>query len=279
LTQESVIGWLDDEANNEKNNLWLKANVIRLFGKYLSAIGVDAYVLPSGYASFKSDFTPYILTDEELSLFMREADGLINRRVGYLRDPHTANVIPVLARLLYTCGLRPNEGRLLKKRNINFDTGEVMISETKAHRERIIVMSNDMLDLCKRYDEWRTLASVNSEYFFARSDNNPFNASWLFNIVRQCWRWAHSGIPKSQIPRFRPYDLRHLFASKVLHKWIDEGRDLYAMLPYLRAYMGHVNIEDTVYYIHILPETLLNSPGVNWNKLDGIMPEVGIWEN
>jgi integrase/recombinase XerD len=279
LCQEAVIGWLTKEAMKENSNLSHKANTVRLFGKYLSSIGEDAYILPTNYASFKSEFTPYILDDSELKTLMQAADGLINRPVNYLSDPYAAKVMPVLMRLLYTCGLRPSEGRLLKRCDINFETGEVLIRETKRYKDRIVVMSDDMLALCREYYAWRMTISLDSEYFFSRYDGNPFNASWLYNTVRTCWRLANPNIPKNELPCFRPYDLRHRFASAVLHKWINERRDLYAMLPYLRVYMGHANMESTACYIHILPETLLNSPGVDWDKLDTIVPEVGIWED
>ena len=39
------------------------------------------------------------------------------------------------------------------------------------------------------------------------------------------------------------------------------------MLPYLRAYMGHEKFSDTAYYIHILPERLMVSPGVQWDTV------------
>ena len=81
------------------------------------------------------------------------------------------------------------------------------------------------------------------------------------------------------MPRLRPYDFRHGFASSVLQKWLDEKKDLYTMLPYLRAYLGHEHIEDTAYYIHVIPERLLKSPGINWDEMDLLMPEVSIWEN
>lgn len=74
------------------------------------------------------------------------------------------------------------------------------------------------------------------------------------------------------------YDfIRHRFASTVLQRWLDEGRNLYAMLPYLRAYMGHEKFSDTAYYIHILPERLMVSPGVQWENIDRIGMEVDIW--
>ena len=49
------------------------------------------------------------------------------------------------------------------------------------------------------------------------------------------------------------------------------------MLVYLRAFMGHNDLSDTAYYIHILPENLSKSPGVNWSVLESVIPEVSEW--
>ena len=84
-------------------------------------------------------------------------------------------------------------------------------------------------------------------------------------------------IDPSLLPPLRPYDFRHTFALTVLQKWINEGVDLFTMLPYLRTYMGHEHFEETAYYIHILPERLSASPGVNWDAIDAAAPEVSIW--
>ena len=43
---------------------------------------------------------------------------------------------PVLYRLIYTCGLRPREGRELKTENINLKTGEILIVQTKKGQAR-----------------------------------------------------------------------------------------------------------------------------------------------
>ena len=36
-----------------------------------------------------------------------------------------------MLRLIYTCGLRPGEGLRLKKENVNLESGEMLITETK----------------------------------------------------------------------------------------------------------------------------------------------------
>ena len=43
-----------------------------------------------------------------------------------------------------------------------------------------------------------------------------------------------------------------------------------ALMPYLSTYMGHVSLEETLYYIHLLPERLKSSPGIDWKMLNDI---------
>jgi integrase len=88
---------------------------------------------------------------------------------------------------------------------------------------------------------------------------------------------ANPNMHTDDLPHVRVYNLRHRFASAVLNRWLDEGRDLYAMLPYLRAYMGHGTLSETAYYIHILPENLRKSPGIDWRVFDEMIPEVEEW--
>jgi integrase len=52
----------------------------------------------------------------------------------------------------------------------------------------------------------------------------------------------------------RPYDFRHHFAYANMNRWLREGKDVNAMLPYLMKYMGHSDIENTLYYFHLVPD-------------------------
>ena len=42
--------------------------------------------------------------------------------------------------------------------------------------------------------------------------------------------------------------------------------------------MGHEHFSDTAYYIHLLPEKIIQSPNVNWDAIDSVIPEVSIWD-
>lgn len=61
-------------------------------------------------------------------------------------------------------------------------------------------------------------------------------------------------------------------------RWIDNGEPLQAKLPYLRTYMGHESLSETIQYIHILPENLVGTSGIDWGAFDRTIPEVPEWE-
>lgn len=42
------------------------------------------------------------------------------------------------------------------------------------------------------------------------------------------------------------------------------------LLPYLSAYMGHSELTSTLYYVHLLPENLRRSKGVDWDFLSRV---------
>lgn len=272
LTQEMVFKWIEGHAAKQAPNMREKATAIRLLGKYLAAVGKPAYILPKKYVSNSEKYpsAPYIFTDTELAALFRAADTLE-------AELPAREISPVLFRLIYTCGLRPNEGRELKRDNINFSTGEILITKTKRKKERIVVMSGDMLELCKAFDVRRAVFSKDSEYFFPAQNGEAYETGQLDRLFKKCWRFTNPETDVSVLPNARIYDLRHRFASTVLNRWLDEGQDLYVMLPYLRTYMGHERLSDTAYYIHLLPEKLVKSAGIDWAVLDGLIPEVSAW--
>lgn len=70
----------------------------------------------------------------------------------------------------------------------------------------------------------------------------------------------------------------HRFATANLSRWLDRGIDIHSRLPYLQAYMGHKELAATAYYIHLLPENLVRSSGIDWDSMNRLVPEVELWE-
>jgi len=267
LTFELVHEWLESDRSYE---LAKRATAIRLFGQYLDAIGETAYVLPNKYAVGGKPKPPYIFTDDEMTTLFAEIDKLKST----VAEPHLNEIAPVLFRLTYTCGLRPNEGRELLTENVNLDTGEILLTHTKRNKERLVVMSDDMLTMSRDYDLRRRIFGSNNPYFFPSNYGGPLTSERVYAAFNKAWGMSRRTLECPMVSPVRVYSLRHRFASACLNRWLDDGENLMAMLPYLRTYMGHGELRETAYYIHILPENLIMSPGIDWETLNEILPGV-----
>ena len=113
---------------------------------------------------------------------------------------------------------------------------------------------------------------------FPDRNGNPYSSPWMQNKFKAFFAAANPGVDPDMLPPVRIYDLRHRFASAALSRWLDSGENLFNRLPYLRAYMGHKELSATVYYIHLLPENLVKSAGIEWDSLRRMIPEVELWD-
>lgn len=267
LSRELVLGWINDTAVYSYNTAQRVASM-RQFARYLCAVGEEAYILPEKYTPLKSRSAAYLFTDIELTALFSAIDQLPSTK----REPFLNEIAPILYRLIYTCGLRPNEGRELLTENINLITGEILITHTKRNKERFVVMSDDMLALARRYEQRRRIFCFGNPYFFPSANGGALTTETVYSAFNRAW--SHADLSGKYPRKVRVYDLRHRFASACLNRWLDNGENLMAMLPFLREYMGHSDLSETAYYIHILPENIIKSSAIDWNKFNDMFPEV-----
>ena len=100
-----------------------------------------------------------------------------------------------------------------------------------------------------------------------------YTKQWLVKSFRDTRKQA--GIYGNGETPPRLYDFRHTFATHRLYQWMREGKDVTALLPYLRAYMGHMEFSDTYYYIHLVPGLLESMSGKKYTLFNRLLPEVG----
>ena len=212
-------------------------------------------------------YVPYIFTDQELS-------DLFNIAIRIsIQDPKSYKklVISIIYRLIFYCGLRPNEGREIMISDINLNNQTIFIRKNKTHKERIIPISDDISEMIKDYMRKASLFEMNSPYLFSSPKFDCYKSTWLRTEFLKLWEEVKD---PSNTARVRVYDLRHRFATTLMMKFIDEGKDLNNILPYMSSYMGHSSFEETAYYIHLLPDRLKNSKAIDWEKMESIIPEV-----
>lgn len=270
LTDKIAYGWIDYERDSGRRGISQKLTAIRTFARYIHSTGGTAFKVPANILPVRRRFVPHIFTDDELSRFFRKVDA----DVGNLwRRKIVHNTYPVLFRLIYTCGLRPGEGIRAMRDDLDLGARTLFIRETKQHKQRVISISADMAQMLEKFVQRRDAVEPQSKYLFPGRNGRPLLVAWTDIYFWKIWCAIHPGVPEDKVPSARIYDLRHRFASATLQRWVDEGRDVYSLLPKLRVYMGHTTLEQTLYYVHLLPEQLRASTAIDWETIGTIIPE------
>lgn len=122
-----------------QNTLLRRVTPVRQFAKYLVGTGKSAYIIPSAIPRKQIRYDAHIFTEAELKAFFASIDSCKKSPFSPLR----CYIIPVIFRLIYTCGLRASEARLLRTDDIDLSTGKIFIRESKGWKARIVFASDD----------------------------------------------------------------------------------------------------------------------------------------
>ena len=91
-------------------------------------------------------------------------------------------IIPVIYRLIYFCGLRPNEGRELKRSDFCYKDRTLFIRKNKSHQERLIPVAGDLAEMCRNYMNKRMEVYPDTEYMFPSTTGKPYQKRWLVDM-------------------------------------------------------------------------------------------------
>ena len=269
VTKEMCAMWLNFKPGEHPNGLQKRITPIRQLSKYLKGLGYDAYVIPGRIPAKQIKYEAHIFTAMELKAFFNAIDHCPLSPFS----PTRKYVIPVIFRLLYCCGLRSSEARLLKKEDIDLVTGKITVRESKGWKARIVYMNGELLELCGEYDSIIESIFHERHVFFPNKDGDYFSKATIDQWFHEFW----DILPESKIKMgnsARVHDFRHSYAVHRLNQWVRNGQDINALYPYLSEYMGHSQYADTDYYLSLIeefyPEMEKRLSALN----DGILPEV-----
>lgn len=193
-------------------------------------------------------FKPYIYTADEIRLLLAHADELA--------PAYRALTFRTLISVLYCTGIRPGEAARLQFRDLDLGGKALLIRQSKG-KTRWVPFHGQLAKCIRRHVSERKRIGPTSptSLLFTHPNGRSFGQNTITNTVRELLRGCGLKSPQGREgPRL--YDLRHTYATHVLLRWHKEGRDLHAMLPFLSAYMGHVNLLGTEVYLSGTPELL-----------------------
>ena len=95
-------------------------------------------------------YVPYIFSDEEIQILLARADSWADKHT----DPkicQTDMEFCMLLRMLLGCGFRLGEPLAAKVKDINFQSGTILIRHAKNNKQRVIPMDVTLTQMLERY--------------------------------------------------------------------------------------------------------------------------------
>ena len=169
---------------------------------------------------------PEILTRDE-------AQALLSAPNGYYR---TGQRDRCMLKLMLNSGLRPSEVLNLTWRDVDLQTGKVMVREGKGKKDRQVWVAEGTLELMRKWRE----ASPESPYCFPTLKGRRINDRVFRAMVKR--RALKVGIDKD----VHPHTLRHTYATELYRETKD--------IRLVQKVLGHADLSTTMIYTHIVDD-------------------------
>jgi integrase/recombinase XerD len=246
----AALEWLSSKPGRKPASVSGDAAVLRQLFAYLRRSPDRAITEPRWpKLPTESDFVPYFLSEQDVL-------KLVELCAGLNRPRFRAVLYRTLVLVLYCTGIRFGEALRLRIRDVNTRSA-VLFVDTFKGRARWVPFHRSLVCELNGYLAARLqfAPAVADARFFVGVNKTTLPVSTAGGTLRGLFQLAGMKPAKGRIGP-RPYDLRHAFAVHRLSQWYKQGVDLHTRLPWLSAYMGHVDIMGTETYLKATPELL-----------------------
>lgn len=224
----------------------------------------NIYFIDDYNMQYRTTYIPYIFTKQEI----QDIFYIIDNFNWWNYPKFSGLVYPVIARLLYSTGLRISEALNIKINDLNLDLDNININNSKNNTSRKIFLSDSMKTCIVNY-----MSKINFEendYLFKRNNGKKYQPQGVGLFFRNIFKQMGIYDTKKGDNNPRTHDFRHTFAIHSLEKMMEEEVDLYVTLPYLSKYMGHADIRATEYYLRLTDQIFGNII----DKSEDVLPTV-----
>jgi integrase/recombinase XerD len=256
ITQALALAWAQQPANVQPSHWAHRLSSVRGFARHRSAVDPRTQIPPPTLLPFQPKRArPYLYSEEEIRSLLRAALRMPHRyQCGKLR-PWTYYC---LFGLLSVSGLRLGEARNLELQDVDVKAGVLTIRGAKFGKTRLVPLHTStcavLADyLARRQRHWA--GRTPSSYLFISSWGNRLDGGEIHRTFYALSRQIGLRGPSDRHgPRL--HDMRHRFATNTLVQWYRSGQDPERRLPLLSAYLGHVHVADTQWYLEGSPELM-----------------------
>ena len=244
LTKDILFPFIYDQGESEYT-MHTKENLFLDFSKYIVGKGHYAYTFAPIYKFHSNHYVPHIYTRDERKKFLQAVD---NYPVRNCSNRHIMD--PVFFRIIIGTGCRLSEVLHLKISDYDRSAGAIRVMHSKNYRSRIVPLCDSLNKrVCEYIDTFHDGSDEDTYLFPGKNGSLSTTAAYIH--FRDYLFLA--GIPHTgDGPRV--HDFRHTLAVENLRRWSQQRKDLTILLPYLAAYMGHVDTSATQYYLRLTAE-------------------------
>ena len=251
-----ALAWAQQPLKAQPAHWAQRLGYVRGFARYRSASDPRTQIPAPGLLPFQPKRArPYLYSNNEIEDLLKAA-----RHMPY-RSPSEA-LLPwvyyCLFGLLSVTGLRLSEARNLKLDDVDLTAAVLTIRGAKGGKTRLVPLHestcNVLADyLARRQRHWA--GRPVSTYLFVSSWGNRLDGA---QIHRAFYALSRQIGLRGEGDRHGPrlHDLRHRFATHTLVNWYHCDQDPARRLPLLSAYLGHVHVADTQWYLEASPELM-----------------------
>ena len=256
ITQDLALSWAQQPANVQISTWAQRLSHVRVFARFRYSSDSRTQIPSAGILPFKPKRTrPYLYTDDEIC-------KLLELSLSLPQHYKTCALLPWVYHcalgLLSVTGLRLGEVTHLQLSDVDFDTALLTIRNAKYGKTRLIPLHTTSCQVLEDYINRRQQHFANqtvSDYLFVSSKGNRVDDAQVRRIF---YKLSHQiGLRSNTDSRGpRLHDFRHRFATNTLLNWYRADKDPERLLPILSAYLGHVRVADTQWYLENSPELM-----------------------
>lgn len=270
ISEDDVTSWIRPMYGTlSRNTIAVRISFLRKFLNFLRFKGFPVYLPPS--LKTQDRYMPYIFSDDEVRRIFGAVDSL---RLS--RNAKSQTEMPMLLRMLYSCGFRLSELLAVHIGDINFDRGFVFLKDTKNRKQRLVPLGDALTGMLSKYCLAMDLMGSPENYVFpGRSQGTHLSrcrAEWLFKSLLQDIGIYTCPDGQSRGPCLHCF--RHLFAIKSFAQAEQAGRPINDSIPFLSIYMGHSDLTETEKYLKFSSDMFPENTELFEAYADGIFPEV-----
>ncbi len=256
ITQELALAWAQQPENVQPSHWAQRLGYVRGFARYRNSSDPRTQIPAQGLLPFKPKRArPYLYSDEEIKSLLSAALNMPHHYESGALQPW---VYYCLFGLLSVSGLRLGEARNLKLEDVDLEAAVITIKNAKFGKDRLIPLHASTCTvladyIARRQRHWADRPV--SAYLFISSLGNRLDNSLIHRAFYALSRQIGlRGESDSHGPRL--HDFRHRFATNTLLNWYRSDQDPERLLPVLSAYLGHVHVADTQWYLESSPELM-----------------------